>query len=387
MGGDSETVAGEKLQLPPVDDRVAAWASSVMSKFANNPRFSTVEINDERTGATVWWYGEPNAALKRELRVKLPVTTSVSATVYKAGDLRAAQKRLHASKSVDVMSVGFPSDASRLDVELNEGESNNRTSKSATERRLGKLAGAPVKIRPGQVKSAASNRQFDDYGTAGAHYHGYDGTKITNSCTTGFTVKNLNGTEGILTAAHCGPVGRQWGPRDGTRYVPYGKVSARYERYDAAVIPMATGGPFTYVGSHTSGSVTRIDGTRNPPAGAEICYSGSFSGLYCGHFVTQASTTWSIAEFATTVQGFRTERRDTLPTVGQGDSGGPGYWLTQTSTGATARYAAGIISAITGPISSGNCLGLRADRQCSPVVLSGRAWDVNGNTPWTVQRP
>lgn len=61
----------------------------------------------------------------RELRIELPVRTSVSPTVHKPGDFRAAQKQLHASDAVDVMSVGFSDDAPRLDVEL-QGGSNTR---------------------------------------------------------------------------------------------------------------------------------------------------------------------------------------------------------------------------------------------------------------------
>lgn len=280
--------------------------------------------------------------------------------------------------------------ASRLDVALQSSATEGR--RRSLELDLQRISGVPVKITNESV-SVASDRQFDEYRIGGARYAGYDGSRITNFCTTGFSVRNLDGQEGLLTAAHCGPTGRQFGPFDAATntIALYGRISVRYEQFDAAVIPTATGGPFIYVGSHTSGSVTRVDGTRDVVANSEICYSGSYSGLSCGHFVSQPNTSWRPEGFANPIRGFRTDRRDTIPAVGQGDSGGPGYLLTRDSTGSTtARFAAGVISAITGQVREASeraCLGLEQARKCSPSVLSGKTWDINQNTPWNIQRP
>lgn len=371
----------EELTLPVVSEEVASWTATVQDRFEGDPQFHAVEINDARTEVTVWWHGVRTAELDEAASVALEVPVRVAATRYSPGELESAVDRLFANPDLGVSYAAPRPDGSGLDV---SADARTVARAASVETQVSRVAGVPVKVTREGV-SGFQNRQYDTFAIGGANYWGSDGQGIQASCSTGFAVRNLSGNTGLLTAAHCGPVGREWGPINGNTYYIYGSVTARYAALDMAVISINGTQPYFYTGAFNSGSVAQVDGTRNPPVGAEICYSGSYTGLVCGSQVTNTNATWQLSGVGQ-IQGLRTNRSDGTPVAGNGDSGGPGYWLTN-ENGTLKRYAAAIVSAgPNGTTQNGGCPGLEADRICGSAVLAGKAWDLNGDTPWNVQR-
>lgn len=130
---------------------------------------------------------------------------------------------------------------------------------------------------------------------------------------------------------------------------------------------------------------TQINGSTGHVVGQELCYSGSCSGLVCGNIVTDPTFNYNLGGDLTNVTGFVTEHVSGTPAVGNGDSGGPGYSLVNTS-GGLKRLAVGIISAIPGD-SGTACSGVPGaldGRRCSPVVISTSVNQIGANTGWFV---
>ena len=160
-------------------------------------------------------------------------------------------------------------------------------------------------------------------------------------------------------------------------------MMARDTVNDGAVISTSVSQPYIYTSSFNSGTITAVNGNRNAPIGAEICYSGSYTGLQCGNIVTSKTAMWNFGGHLQNVKGMRTERADGSPPAGQGESGGPDYMLT-IADGTIKRYAAGIISGGPNP-QSGGCLGLEANRLCGSKAFAGQTWPIASAMCWSIK--
>jgi hypothetical protein len=118
--------------------------------------------------------------------------------------------------------------------------------------------------------------------------------------------------------------------------------------------------------------------------GAEICYSGSFSGVVCGNIVQQTNVSYGVGGDLNALTGTITLQSGGQPAVGNGDSGGPGYMLVS-QNGTLKRYASLIISAI--PSGSGTtCTGVPGDatRKCSAQVWATSAPLIAATLGWAI---
>jgi len=160
-----------------------------------------------------------------------------------------------------------------------------------------------------------------------------------------------------------------------------GQMTHRDTWYDGAVLGTTTSYPYMYTGAWNSDTYTPINGLASPVIGTEICYSGSFSGLQCGNIVTHSE---SQVDYGVQISwAFTTVNSAGLATVGQGDSGGPGYVLTSTGSG-YKRYAATIISGIAN--GTGTCMGdVYPGRLCSAMAFSTSVSGALGSTGWALQ--
>lgn len=371
----------EKLEKPILSEDVAAWADTVQREFDGHPQFHAVEISDSRTEATIWWHGEPTPQLDVAVATPLSAAVKVASTPYSPGELQDAVDRLFGDPVLSVVYASIRPDGSGIDISTNlpQGRLANPTAQ------IQELAGVPVSIVNEEVEPY-QNRQDDRYLIGGARWGGFQNGSYVATCSSGFSITNrTTAVKGMLTASHCGPVGSQWGPQVGNTIYTVGPMTSRQMNIDTAVIEVpatAPTRPYIYTGAFNSGSITEINGNRNAPINAEICYSGSYTGLVCGNFIKTKSAQWNLGGDLSAITGLRTERTSTAAAAGQGDSGGPGYVLTN-EAGVLKRYAAAVISA--GPDAQfGNCPGLEAERLCGPTVLAGETWRFSSQTSWNI---
>lgn len=193
-----------------------------------------------------------------------------------------------------------------------------------------------------------------------------------DACSTAFAVTTSSGAPGMVTAAHCGPLNANWLTLWSEQ--PYGKATIRRADRDTTVITGKTYDGHVFVGPPAVAQTTGIpvSGEVNPVASttATVCVSGSFSGYKCNLRITQVGMTIPIPGMGNVWPMFKTQDLDNKGSVGNGDSGGPVFSLTNSSTKAGAM---GIISAIDGTATNARaCLGLTgADvpgRGCSRIA-------------------
>lgn len=190
-----------------------------------------------------------------------------------------------------------------------------------------------------------------DEGGEGAYY-----------CTTAFTVtRNFNGDEGVLTAGHCEPPDELGVWRSPGNGVFVGSFAIFSTARDSMVL---TGGggydPEIWVGAYNGGAHFGVAGAANPGVNTLVYPQGSWSGgsevrvIETNQYWLVCGETWG--------PGFVTENEDGIPSVGQGDSGGPTVTPVTGSTTVTAR---GLISAVAVSHIGDDCQGLTHDaRRC-----------------------
>lgn len=174
-------------------------------------------------------------------------------------------------------------------------------------------------------------------------------------CTSGFPAR-LNGTRGMLTAAHCtgglNTVIRHNGSSRGT-------VQWRHTGRDIAYFGgFSTGySSWLYHGTHTT-SDRRAHGGRTPtrPAvGLNMCLSGAASGSFCGITIESYDNTIPTT-FGTMTNAILTERTAAGGVGGKGDSGAPNMrWVWSPSYGRWQAHAIGLASANAAPTP---CIGV-----------------------------
>lgn len=381
----------EELVLPMVSDRMLMEAAALQESFDGHRQMGSVGVSEDRSRIEIYWHGDRPESFERALDA-LSTPVEVRTAEHEPGLLRdVAADLISGGSGHDVASVAVAPDGSGLAVSLKEVGAARRASpdQTAQQNAVRQFAGVPVDFVA--APESATSRQSDTAGMGGARIWQFDNGRIVNACTTAFAVIRPDSSrKGVLTAAHCSDVGARWVVHDGvdgsSSYYLLGDVVSRGVTYDAAVIDSTWSYPYVYTGAWNSSTYTPINGMTIPVVGTEICYSGSYSGLACGNIVRIAETVNQVcAPYGSNcmaVRAFQTEHHTGVPTVGQGDSGGPGYVLTNTPSG-VKRYAATIISAIGG--GSTACSGVGGGRSCSATALSTSVVEALRANGWALQ--
>jgi hypothetical protein len=381
----------EQLALPMVSDEMMMEASALLESFDGHRQMGSVGVSEDRSRIEVYWHGARPENFERALDA-LSTPVDIRMTDYEPGLLRdIASDLISGEAGPDVASVAIAPDGSGLAVSLKEGGAARAAAPdpAVQQEAVREFAGVPVDFVA--APESATSRQSDTAGMGGARIWQFDNGRIINACTTAFAVIRPDSSrKGVLTAAHCSDIGARWVVHDGVdgsnSYYLLGDVVSRGVTYDAAVIDSTWSYPYIYTGAWDSNTYTPINGMTIPVVGIEICYSGSYSGLACGNIVRIAETVNQVCDpygaNCMAVRAFQTEHHTGVPTVGQGDSGGPGYVLTNTPSG-VKRYAATIISAIRGGSSA--CSGIGGGRSCSATVLSTSVVEALRANGWALQ--
>lgn len=348
------------LVLPPVPLELRQYAEDVSIALEGNPNYSAVELNDERTGISIHWFGDTHAISDLLAEAPAGYTVTVEATVHPAGDLQKEVDRLLAEGSV--VAAGVDVDASKIIAVA-------PSSPSSPSARADLTSISPYEIEFEQGTPVPASRNQDTLGIGGARISFPGGSQ----CSTAFAVQK-GATKGIITAAHCGSAGQ----KVTNNSKAYGTTSNRIPNHDAMLITGRSGGYQGGFYQNDNPSSPNADsyqmpvfGTMNPIVNDEICYSGAFRGLTCGHIVHLGGYKWTLAGVGE-IQGFRTVQSLNKRYVGEGDSGGPGVVLVKAPGGVGVMpYAATITSAMQDAV-AGTCeAGTAADNnKCSHIILA-----------------
>lgn len=375
----------EALTLQAIPLEVAEYTEALQTELAGDPRFNVVEISEDRKEVTVWWHGDESEHLSALIdgAPNEIVKTSIAQTVYLPGDLKAAANKIMAEgANLGVVGVGTPKDGSSLEVSVSTPQNLRSTSEPAA---IQSLTEFPIIFEESAAVEPANTRQNDkSYHLGGAAIHSY----WTNGlCSSGFSVKR-GSEQGSMFAAHCTGVGEYWVTYDNywdTAWYNYGTTEQRVTAYDGAIMKSNFSQAYMWTQGPTSTVYGAIKGQYTAPVGAEICYSGSQSGVVCGNIVQQRNLTYSFGGDLSNITGLKTVQSSGQPAAGNGDSGGPGYVILNVS-GSAARYASTIISGITGSVGT-NCTGNPGGggRQCSATVISTDVAAIAAASGWSIQ--
>ncbi|MDF9875992.1 hypothetical protein [Cellulosimicrobium cellulans] len=352
------------LVLPPVDDGFREYVGLIDGTLTGSDRYSTIRILEDRTGAEIYWDGEPSQALAELVHAAPPgFSVTVVDTPFSPAELRAEVDRLIHTDGV--LSARLTPEADSLVVTL--------ASDALAARSTTNLTRFPVTVEEGEPIPTG---RFDDPNPMGGALIGISGK---GHCTAGFGAKTVGGSARLLTAAHCGVVGK--GVTHLTVGNSMGTILGRNITHDAAGVgggSLAYSNPFVWAADGTpatDNSLMIMDGTMNPVVGDEICLSGAYSGYSCGHIIG-ATDTWNYTGMTGVpdmigITGYVTVHATNKRLNGPGDSGGPGVIWTTSGT-----YAATLTSGIRGGGGAGSCDGVflynpfeDANRECSTVNL------------------
>ncbi|WP_448061796.1 hypothetical protein [Cellulomonas hominis] len=368
-----------------MSEEMARLASDLTETFGEDPDFASAEVTRDRSKVIVHWYGQPSDDVEQVVDAADGVTTEFAPVAYRPGDLRDAASAVFAEYP-QVASVSVRPDASGLDISVRADTSTTAPRSAAPD--WAAITGFPVSVDRGAPEPAMTRQNDINYHLGGARIYRFEDPFIRSGCTSGFAVVRASDTsqQGMMLAAHCGSVGAQFITSDGTFAYNYGSVVERDTGYDGAILSMAWSQPFVWTSTWDSNVYTQINGVASAYVGQELCYSGSYSGLLCGNIVQNTSVIMNLGGDLTSVTAFQTQHISNSPTVGNGDSGGPGYQLVNTTNG-VRRWAVGIISAI--PNNSGTtCQGVpgggSSDRRCSATVYATSVVLIGNRTGWYV---
>jgi hypothetical protein len=225
---------------------------------------------------------------------------------------------------------------------------------------------------------------------------GSGGTTTIIQCTTGFAFT----TPAMSTAGHCGAPGSAWtqGYYDKSANILYnaGYIGSAFsvqwgnQRPDFALLNNAASTstslwyPFIYTALQTSalvGSYNKLIPMLNSP----VCVDGSFTGENCNGIVTAANQSVIVNDNGTNVTVWYADQVSTVSTDGSrvcnlGDSGGPVYTRTGTTSGvATVNAVGSVVSCNVGTPSQpgpGNTVWLADISVMVPLMGAGPVWTV-----------
>jgi hypothetical protein len=370
------------LSLPPIPDEMLQFASDIQSTYFNDPSFSAVEVTPDRRSVKIWWFGAAPPDL-RTTAESAAFDVTFEPTILKPADLRAAARIAITDSRLQIASAAPLADGSGLTVSF------RKDAMPFAIDAVQSALGVPIKMSDQTAPTPA--RQNDRYGLGGARVYRWNGSGLAGACSTGFAVQKGN-QQGMMFAAHCGAAGAQivrWPDNTGSTVYPYGNdgiIGDVSRAHDAAVVGMKSNIGAIYTGPPENASGIVIAGVASPPIGAEICYSGSYTGFICGNIVEQVGISYSIPApeggNIDVTTGIRTEELNSRPAAGNGDSGGPGVLIN-----ASGQLIAGtIISAI--PLGSGTtCNGTPGSdsRKCSKTVYSTPVSGALSATGWSIR--
>ncbi|MEZ3162263.1 hypothetical protein AB1K54_17270 [Microbacterium sp. BWT-B31] len=307
----------ERLTLPPITQELLDAASAIDKLGSGDPRYNTVEVLPDRSGLVTWWHGEPSAELAAYAEAS-DVSVAFAESTYLPADLRRIAAALLSDPTSGVVAASIPKDGSAVEVRVTESARQVTAPPSD-------VAGVPIEVAGvGDIVPFA--RQNDIYAMGGARIYRFTGTTIDAGCSSGFPVQQPStGYKGVVTASHCGDVGSQWvrWPNStGSTVYAYGNngsMVARIPSYDGAIIQTTFNNPGFYVSAWDSATYTALNGVAFVPVGAEICYSGSTTGLVCGNIVQETGYPYNLSGVGA-VTGVRTVQSSGAIAAGEGDS-------------------------------------------------------------------
>jgi surface antigen len=163
----------------------------------------------------------------------------------------------------------------------------------------------------------------------------------------------INHAPYMLTAGHCDPDGVTWAngsvpPSIGSGVtLGVGQQNALVSKQiDAQLIPVSSVKPAVWTGLYPNNTANGVAGAADPVVGASVCADGAYEGTVCGATISRVGWCTSLSYYGGTTQGCNlasASRTDNTPVTGQGDSGGPVFAQTDTSTGGGVT-ALGLIS-------------------------------------------
>ncbi|MEV5592658.1 hypothetical protein [Streptomyces sp. NPDC052496] len=147
-------------------------------------------------------------------------------------------------------------------------------------------------------------------------------------CSAGFSVwlPQAN-TDYLMTAAHCGEIGKQW--YAGDTDVRAGTMEKRWEKHDTALIATHHGGQHNFTvwaGQpiyRQTQQLRQVKDARHSVVGEYLCASGSLSGEICGLKVVEPKQFERIESNRDLAEVYLLKQTEKRPTAMKGDSGGP----------------------------------------------------------------
>ncbi|WP_181785435.1 hypothetical protein [Streptomyces phytophilus] len=304
---------------------------------------------------TLYWKGELPAAVRDVVDTAEPVTVAVVSVGFSAAELDAAAQALMDNPPPGITSliteVGFSNDFAGLRVATETALPARSAAPETT------ADGIPLRYDVAPQAVAAAGRWDDN-----APFWG--GGLIVNgnsACSTAFSVVKPSGTDGLLTARHCGK-NKQWKTPTGTVVGTSGDGSVAR---DAVVITGKSYQPYVFKGPYNSTDVNKRFGVRNighPSLDQYVVASGAYSGASTIR-VGMNNQYANIRDFGRVGPGAWAKNTGGVASVGHGDSGGP--LAGNFNSAKTSALAYGIISAIDRTY-LGSCVGYQYNgRECS----------------------
>lgn len=394
MVGDA--VGGFDLALPPVPYDMLQLQEQLFKEFGSSPSLGQAEISEDRSRFTVRWFGPPPQKLQNLISAHASndFTVQVERTRFSPAALQGEATALlnrFGGRGGALVGAGPKPDGSGIEVSVSPTAAlAKRTTNFATLlASLGVESSYPLSVvATGGIEPAAGSRWYSN----SPHYSGAVMTSNAGlSCSTSFRVSKTNGVQGMLTASHCGGTGDAW-RQPYNSAVSFGTTVQESNPQDAAVISGSTYARAVYTGAYnTSAAVSWGSYISSTVVGAEVCYTGGFSGWNCGSIVDNANFTWSYSSnpeigMITGMRTWRTSPTTFSPAAGNGDSGGPGVQL-YARDGSVYAAAFSIISGIqnVGSVCEGVPGGTGdQDRKCSGTVLATNAATAASAMGWSM---
>lgn len=324
--------------------------------------FGSVVIDNDSNQVRIYWKGQPSdELLTRVADVRESgVVVSIVQAQWSASELDAEVRRLGAqildAGDLALRRIGPSPDMTHIEVDLAATDlvrARDLIRSALPLEFVSESNYAPVAGRWDDTAPFYSGLMMDYYGGI---FQGY------SYCTGGFAVRHGDGTEGLITANHCG-ASRDWYTPLNDQFI--GTSGAGSSSLDATTV---TGGDYypRMYGSDTHlGSTSRIvQSSANPAVGALLRASGAASGA---EVVEVVSVLQYLNSGGTLVRpGFETLDPEGDASIGSGDSGGP----IARPIDDTYVAARGMIDSID-ISNTGTCQGstVPTGRQCSPEAF------------------
>ncbi|MBM7815090.1 S1 family peptidase [Saccharothrix algeriensis] len=341
-GPSSAAVQARMLAQRPYVDA----ASRIEGAAHDAAGFAGVAVRDDRV--VVWWKGDPPARVAEEVG-RSRVRVEVRPAAHSWAELRVAADRVAARMKADPASpvhmVRVPVDGSRVVALVDRDVTDVSPAES----------GVPVEVvRHQRLHPAAGPAtRYNDGWNGDAHGPFAGGGAIVNRengtrCTAGFGVRDGSGARFLLTAGHCGRVGRGWDNGNRSRFI--GDARAEHAAHDLLLVA-ANSSDRMWDGGATANSFTkRVSGWDRAVAGAMVCQSGSTSGALCGvrnsddfvHSYCDTDAYGNYECYSDLVYAYAEDRTRTV--CRGGDSGGPVF----TPAGTGVVRAVGTLSGCGG---------------------------------------